>query len=242
MAENRSVKRFLLISGAMLGCFFGFLVLMLGARVALQRVETGEIVRFTDGKKMERNTTFPFTVAGSNLVAKQLVMYEGPYLETGGDVPVSDITALILCNNGQTEIAQAEVTLTGEEKLSFYVSNIMPGAQVLVLEKDAAPWKNREITGCDGWVREEDRQPLPQQALRIEEVDMGTLSVTNTTPEKLTDIWLFYKNYVPEGDLYVGGITYIETIESLEPGQTVQIKPARYAAGYSRIIKAEEIT
>jgi len=175
------------------------------------------------------------------LVASQLVMYEGPFLESGGDVPVSDITALILYNSGDREIAQAEVVLTGEVELTFFASNIMPGARVLVLEKNAAAWQEWNISGCSGWVNEETEVTIPEGALQIREVDMGTLSVTNISREKLTDIWLFYKNYLSEGDLYIGGITYLVQIGALESEESVTVKPAHYAAGYSRVIKAEEI-
>lgn len=239
MAEHQMLKRSLLLFGVMLGCLCAFIGLMLSVGAALQH--TGQEGVFAISDRPER-IRLPCRVEGTDLIARQLVIYEGPNLESGSDTPVSDITALVLYNDGQQEIAQAEVTLTAGEELTFFASNIMPGAQVLVLEKNVIAWQDWEVTACSGWISEADHPTLSAQALEILEVDMGTLSVTNTTREKLTDIWLFYKNYVPEGDLYVGGITYIETIESLEPGQTVRIKPARYAAGYSRIIKAEEIT
>ena len=119
--------------------------------------------------------------------------------------------------------------------------DIDPEAEVLVLEKNAAAWQEWNISACDGWVSEETGQSILESALEIREVDMGTLSVTNISREKLPEVWLFYKNYLEEGDLYIGGITYIETVGSLDSGETVRINPNHYAAGYSRIIKAEEI-
>lgn len=238
MAEHRMLRRMVLLLLAMLGCLCGFVGLMVSAGAVLQRLDKEPVFVLSN----ERGSiSLPCRVEGTDLIACQLVMYEGPSLENGSDAPVSDITALVLYNDGQQEVAQAEVKLTAEEELTFFASNIMPGAQVLVLEKNVTAWKDREITACTGWVSAADHPTLSAQALEIAQVDMGTLSVTNTTGEKLTDIWLFYKNYLPEGDLYVGGITYIETIEALEPGQTVLIQPTRYAAGYSKVIKAEII-
>lgn len=239
MAEHRMVKRAILLLSAMLGCICGFAGLMVSAGAVLQRLDQEPVFVLSE-ERLEMK--LPCRVEGTSLIARQLVMYEGPFLEKGGDEPVSDITALVLYNDGDLEIVQAEVKLTGEEELTFFASNIMPGAQVLVLEKNASAWKDREITACSGWVSEASSRPLPEGTLEILEVDMGTLSVTNTSRGKLSDIWLFYKNYLPEGDLYVGGITYIETIEALEPGQTLQINPAHYASGYSRIIKSETIS
>ena len=235
MAEHQVLKRMVLLAGAMLGCLCAFVGLMLSVGAVLQHTGIQGIFPVSDGAESIR---LPCRVAGTDLIAQQLVMYEGPYLENGSDTPVTDIIGLILYNDGQQEIAQAEVTLTVGEKLTFFASNIMPGMRVLVLESEAKAWREDPITACSGVVNVERQSTLSEQSLKMDILDMGTLSVTNTTQEKLTDIWLFYKNYVPEGELYVGGITYIDTIESLEPGQTVQIKPDRYAAGYSRIIKA----
>lgn len=238
MAEHRTVKRILLLLAAMLGSLCAFVGLMTSVGAILQRVDTDTVFALSE---KEEFISLPCPVEGTQLIARQLVMYEGPNLEKGSDEPLSDITALVLYNGGDREIAQAEIILTAGQELTFFASNIMPGAQVLALEKDAAAWQQWQITACSGWVSDTMCQALPEDALQILELDMGTLSITNMTREKLTDIWLYYKNYVPEGDLYVGGITYIETIASLEPGETVQIKPSRYAAGYSKIIKAEVI-
>ncbi len=230
MAEYRVLKRVVLLLMAAVGFMLGALGLVTGAGAALERSQP--VFSLSEG------VSLPCAVEGTGLIARQLVMYEGPYLENGGDDPVTDITALILYNDSQQEIAQAEVILTGEEELTFFATNIMPGAQVLVLEKDADPWKERQIAECTGWVST-GGAALPEEALDIEELDMGTLLVTNTTSELMEDIWLFYKNYLPEAELYIGGITYITTVEALDPGQSIEVCPDRYAKGYSRVLKAE---
>jgi len=242
MTGKSAVKRSLLVLFLLLGCLCAFAGVLTGVGAILLQTETGEILTLVRAADTPESVELPCRVAGTDLIANQLVMYEGPFLETGNDVPVSDITALILYNSGDKEILQAEVVLTGEEELTFFASNIMPGAKVLVLEKNARAWQAWNISSCTGWVSEEAGQPIPEDALQIREVDMGTLEVTNISREKLSDIWLFYKNYLEEGDLYIGGITYIETVGTLESGQTVQINPNHYAAAYSKVIKAEETT
>lgn len=227
----------LLIVGALVGFCMAFAGLLAGSVLGIEDMESGAILTFV---QQDSFRGFPHRIGQTSLIARQLVVYEGPYLETGADTPVSEITALLLYNDGPSEISQAEVRLTGEEELWFYASNIPPRSQVLVLERNIAPWKEWQITACEGW--SSLGQPgLPDGALDIQEVDMGTLAVTNTTEQPLEEVWLFYKNYLPQSQLYVGGITYITVIEKLEPGQTLQIKPERYASGYSRIIRAEQI-
>ena len=239
MVNYRALKRMALVLGALAGCLCGFVGLMVSAGAALMWGDAEPV--FTLSEEIEA-ISLPCTVEGTDLVACQLVMYEGPYLETGADVPVSDITALVMYNAGQQEIAQAEVQITAGEELVFFASNILPGARVLVLEKNASPWKSRTVTGCTGWVGLEESPSLPENTLVFETVDMGTIAVTNTSGESLRDIWLYYKNYLSDGDLYICGITYIETIKMLEPGQRVLINPPHYASGYSRIIKARAVS
>lgn len=238
MGKRQMLWQTLILIGVLLGCAGGFAGLMLSARAVLEREDSEEIFSITTTQPENGQVSLPCPVAGTELIARQLVIYEGPYLEDGGDTPVSDITALLLYNGGQREIGQAEVILTGEEELRFLASNIMPGMQILVLEKKAAPWKERRITGCEGWVREEAEEAISEEDLQFQEQDIGTVLVTNTTQTELRDIWLFYKSYLPESDLYIGGITYITTIDALLPGQSKQITPERYAGDYSRIFKA----
>lgn len=207
----------------------------------LQQSEDRAVLTIESELEIPEFVGLPCRVNGTDLIASELVMYEGPFLETGGDVPVSDITALILYNSGDQEIAQAEVVLTAQEELTFFASNIMPGARVLVLEKNAAAWREWNISGCSGWINDQTSPAISEQALQIRNVDMGSVSVTNISRETLTDIWLFYKNYQGVGDLYIGGITYLAQIGTLEAGESAIIKPGHYAAGYSRIIRAQEV-
>ena len=238
MAECSGGKRFVWALISALGCVCAFIGVLTGGDAMMQKMDTRQILSLV----RENEVKLPCRVEETALIASQLVMYEGPFLETGGDEPVSDITALILYNSGECEIAQAEVVLTGEQKLTFFASNIMPGARVLVLEKNAAAWQQWNISSCSGWVNKETQPSIPEDWLQIEQVDMGTVAVTNISREKLTDICLFYKNYLEEGDLYVGGITYMKQIGSLEPGQSATVTLPRYAAGYSRIIKVQRLS
>lgn len=235
MAEYGVLKRTLLLIGALTGCLGGFVGFIFSVGAVLQRPEDCTV--FT----LSEPITLPCRVEGTGLIAQQLVMYEGPYLENGGDVPVSDITALLLYNDGKQEIDQTEVILTAQQELTFLASNIMPGARVLVLEKNATPWQQWQVLGCSGWVNAVAGSQMPEAALEITEVDMGTLSVTNTTDEGLGELWLYYKNYLPEEELYIGGITFIKTIEYLNPGQVLLVNPEHYAVGYSRIVKIEKV-
>lgn len=237
MVEYRVLKRTVLLLGALVGCVCAFTLLLAATGTVLLRADRRAVFTLVDKNQYLQ---LPFYVEDSRLLVSALVSYEGPFLESGSDDPVSDITALLLYNAGQQEIAQVEIRLlAGEEELTFFASNIMPGMQVLVLEKNAAPWSSRQIESCTAWINEALPAELPADALQLRQVDMGTLALTNTTGETLNDIWIYHKNYLPDSDLYVGGITYLSTVLSIKPGQTVYLAPSHYASGYSKIIKIE---
>ena len=229
----------MLLMLAMLGCMTGFVCLVQGNGSLL--FMEGKRPVFTLADK-HAGVSLPCKIDGTQLIARELMLYEGPFLEGRTDTPVSEITALLLYNSGKQEIAQAEVILTAQQELTFFASNIMPGAHVLVLEKNAAAWQSWEVTACTGWTSPPQRPSLPEDALQIREVDMGTIALTNTTEETLTDIWIYYKNYLPQSGFYIGGITYLKTVAFIRPGQTVELSLRNYASGYSRIMKAEAIS
>lgn len=184
--------------------------------------------------------SLPQNVAGTELVAERVTAYDGPFLEDGSDKEVTQVAALILRNNGTREISQAEVVLEQESRqLVFRAGNIPPGAGILVLESTGAPYDTAPYTACRGWVNFSRSVPLSAQQLRIEAVGMGTLEVTNLTDTALEKVSLYYKTWLEEPGLYVGGITYRIAIDMLCPGQSVLLQPYHFADGYSKVIKAK---
>lgn len=185
---------------------------------------------------------FPFIVEGTTLVANSLAMYEGDMIENETDRFLVDAAALEVCNFGTSEVELAEVKLTfNKEEMVFFGTNIPAGGRVLIIEQSGKGWTQEPCTECHGWVQYSEDPVLPDSALILRDVDMGTVAVTNTTEKTLNDIWLFYKNYLYDEALYLGGITYIEVIPWIKPGQTVQITPENYASGYSKFIKAKQV-
>lgn len=219
-------------------CMFAALLMSAGAAFQQPQEESVLCIEPTAETSEEAQTlSFPVQVDGTSLVAEHMVYYEGPFTEDGSDEPVVGISALVLRNAGQQEIAEAEVILEkGQTRLTFRGYDIVPGQSVMVLEADGKGYVKEGFTACTGWVREAEGLPVPLETLLIESVDMGTLAVTNQTDHTLRDICLYHKTYLPDGT-YVGGISYHTRIEVLAPGQTVQVSPEHYADGYSKVFK-----
>ena len=198
---------------------------------------SGEAETSTAGLLLPVEVTLPYGVDGTSLIAEKIVSYDGPFLEDGTNHEVVNVMGLLLRNAGDVGIERAEIVLTGDRQRFIFEADIIPpGATVLVLEKNRTFYGCKNFSSCSGW-QITDNCGWSNWGLDIEETGMGTLEVTNQTGRKIQQARLHYKTYL-EGIL-VGGITHVYTIESLQPGESILISPARYAKGYSRIIRVE---
>jgi len=92
---------------------------------------------------------------------------------------------------------------------------------------------NEMIT--QGILSEKGEQPV-KGFLQFDCVDMGTVAVTNVGQTAITDVRLLHKNWLPDSEIYVGGITYETRIDRIEPGKTIFLQPEHYAYGYSKFV------
>ena len=185
---------------------------------------------------------FPVLIDGTTLIAASLAMYEGDMLEDDSEEFLVDAAALELLNYGSREVELVEVTLKFENtQMNFCGTNIPAGGRVLIIERDGASWIDGHCVDCTGWVQYAEDTPLTDTQLQIQDVDLGRIRVSNLTGHRLDDIWLFYKNYLHDDKIYLGGITYIEVIPTLAPGEQIVLSLPRYVSGYSKIIKAREL-
>ncbi len=190
-------------------------------------------LRPTEGKK---EIGFPFEIPGTSLVAEALVHYDGPFLEDRSETELFNSVALLVRNNSHQGIAHAEITVKGNENWTFEAQYIPPMGTVLVLESSGAQFNESQITECSGWETVWCEGWQIDSLLQIDSVDMGTIAVTNITEANLTNIRLLYKNWLPDSEIFVGGITYEVQICQLLPGETVLVQPDHYARGYSKFI------
>lgn len=241
------VKRVLWLTVVFVLLCSGVTLLYVGAFAAAKR--SASVPVFTSQEGVEASVTkkkdggvFPVLVEGTTLVAESLALYEGDMLEEDSDEFLVDAAALELRNFGTREVTMAEITLEfTHTTMVFFATNIPPGGRVLIVEQEGKPWTESNFTNCSGWARYGSGSSLLDDALRIEDVDMGSVLISNTTDQTFHDVWFYYKNYLYDADLYLGGITYVEVVPTLGPGEQIMLLPSRYAMGYSKFVKAEAV-
>ena len=77
---------------------------------------------------------------------------------------------------------------------------------------------------------------MSEGIVSVKEKDNGFLEVTNLSTETIPSIRLFYKFYLADQKVYVGGITYSIKVSELESSKPQEILASHYVAGYSKVI------
>lgn len=218
-------------------------VMLLGAAGTVIRDEPTETVfalsvSDTPTQTVTENMTFPFLIPETKLVAQSLGLYEGELLELDSSEFVVDAAALEVTNQSDREVAFAYITLAvGEADYHFVATNLPAGSTSLLIEMEGKAYRADSCSACTAWVRY-GKTRSEDENLLVTEQGMDILRLENISEKTLENVVLYYKNYLIEESLYLGGVTYQMEIGTLQPGQCLEISPFRYVSGYSKIIKA----
>lgn len=175
-------------------------------------------------------------VAGALLICKSLLPYDGPALwEEGAQLP--SVAALELWNAGDIGIRYAEVVVVqGDRELRFEATYIPPGGRVVVPEKNGQEYLRDAVTDISYPVVIPMEKETGAAAVSVTENGTFAVTVTNVTQERIACVRIFYKQYDAEHDVCVGGTTYSAVLTDLKPGESRNLMPYRYAAGYAKIV------
>lgn len=179
----------------------------------------------------------PCNVKYTPLVVRQLAGYDGPYLENGTEEELTGVAALVVENTGTIGIEYVQLVINqGQRELVFDATYIPPRGTVLILEKNRQPYTRDAVTGCRCRTLIPGTFDWEKERILIQPGEGFSMAVTNLTEETMPYVRVFYKQHEGGSDLYVGGITFSAVIPDLQPGETREITPYRYAHGYSAVV------
>ena len=180
---------------------------------------------------------FPYAIPGTDLVVDSVNSYDGLFLEDGSDAEIAGIAAVILRNTGSQCIDYAEVTMKGSQAdYLFIFSHLESHSAIVVQEAGRAPCVSQEYDCITAEPACSDGFEMSENQLEIRETSDNQLQVKNLTDEVIPCVRIFYKFYLEEEEVYVGGITYVAKVMDLKPGAVVHVAPSHYAAGSSRVV------
>lgn len=179
----------------------------------------------------------PCKVKYTPLVVCQLASYDGPYLEDGTEEELAGVAALVVENTGTIGMEYVELVITqGQKELVFDATYIPPRGTLLILEKNRQLYTQTEVSGCRCRTLIPGTFDWEKERVRIQPGEGFSIAVTNLTEEAMSAVRVFYKQHEAAADMYVGGITFSVVIPDLQPGETREITPYRYANGYSAVV------
>lgn len=180
---------------------------------------------------------FPYSIPGSSLVIEQINSYSGLFFEDGSDKEVSNIAAMVLTNAGNECAEYIEITVERDgAQLQFVASALEAGGTMVVLEAGETQFSNGTYSNCVAEVATLAEYTMSENQVRVEETAEGNLLVTNLTESDIPCVRIFYKFYMHDTKVYVGGITYTAKVTNLGAGGSCTITPSHYLQGYSKIV------
>ena len=184
-----------------------------------------------------KGIAFPYKIEEYNIVLEKLADYNGLYVEDGTNSQVEGVAALLVRNDGEYPIEYTEISIEYEgESLQFNISALGKGEKAIVQEKNkkAVP----ESTALKGNALVVRRKDMSMSADTISVTDNGdnTITVTNLTDEAIPTVRIFYKYYMQDEDLFVGGIAFSARITRLAAKAKTVISPAHYSSETGRVV------
>lgn len=189
-----------------------------------------------------RGLSFPYAVADADLTVASVGAFTGEYVEDGSDEYVQNVAALVVQNTSDKPIQYATVTVkdTEEKEYTFVLSTLPSGHSALVLEAEKQTYtKGTELSEITAAVTECDELSKNSEKVNVS-FDGEKLCLENLTDTDFRAVYVRYKNYA-SGNVYLGGITYNATFETVAAGGEYSYEPAHFFEGGSVILMVEII-
>ena len=182
----------------------------------------------------------PCVIGEAGLIVERMICYEGDFWEDGSDMPAVDIMALVVYNPGFSGIRRAQiVAMQGDRQLCFEITYLPPGSRVLVLERFRKPYSREPLTRCSCETVERMAWETAT-SVQVTPVGICSLTVENTGSAEVQAVTLRYKRYDAGSEIFLGGITYQLTLESLAAGEQTTVSPRHYVEGCSQVLLVEQ--
>ena len=191
----------------------------------------------TDPEPEDDIVIFPYAIPNTSLTILSIASYDGIYLEDGSDSAVSGIYSIVIENTGSMDVEFARISLSCDGMpITFELSDLPSGATVVAQESRQTTYQDGVYQDCTADMAEIDVLEQSREQVLVQENEDGSLTVLNLTDRLIPCVRVFYKFYMSEEDVYVGGITYTAKLTDLEAGGSQTIIPSHYSLGYSKVV------
>lgn len=180
---------------------------------------------------------FPCQIPGYDLVIEKMAPYSGMFVEDGSNATVEDVAMLLVRNNSKTPVEYTQIrVMCGQEELLFDVSALPAGEKLVVQEKNGKTLSKTVAASATALVVQRANMEMSENQVRVTDNGDNTLTVQNLTDEAIPTVRVFYKYYMENEGLFVGGIAFTVRISKLGAGASITIQPSHYSSQTSRVV------
>lgn len=185
----------------------------------------------------EMAMSFPCQIPGYDLVIEKLAPYDGMFVEDGSNADIENVAMLMVKNDGSFPVEYTQIRVAcGEEELLFDVSALPVGERLVVQEKGGKSIPEGGATSASVLVVQRADMEMSESKVKVTDNGNNTLTIQNLTDETIPTVRLFYKYYMDEEQLFVGGIAFTVRITKLGAGASVTIQPSHYTSRSGRVV------
>jgi len=185
----------------------------------------------------ELGISFPCQIPGYDLTIEKMAPYNGMFVEDGSNANIENVAMLLVKNNGDFPVEYTQIRVVcGQEALLFDISALPAGEKLVVQEKTGKTILASDATSASALVVQ--RADMEMSESKVQVIDNGdnTLTVKNLTNEPIPTVRVFYKYYMENEQLFVGGIAFTVRISRLGAGASVTVQPSHYTSQTSRVV------
>lgn len=193
-------------------------------------------VKAQENEMQSDGTEYP--ISCTSLVIENLASYDGAFYEDGSGREVLNVAALMVRNDSNRVIPYAHITVETEDASYIFDATVLPpNSRVLIPEKNGRILSNSEIIDYFGWNTVKDKSS--QIGVKVYDTKQWGICLYNISDNAMSDLTVFYRTYIEDGDFYMGGKAFQTVISKIDAGESVDIIPQYYASGYSRVVFME---
>ena len=185
----------------------------------------------------ERGISFPCQIPGYDLTIEKMAPYNGMFVEDGSNANIENVAMLLVNNNGDFPVEYTQIRVVcGQEELLFDISALPAGEKLVVQEKTGKTILASDATSASALVVQGTDMEMSESKVQVIDNGDNTLTVKNLTNETIPTVRVFYKYYMENEQLFVGGIAFTVRISRLGAGASVTVQPSHDTSQTSRVV------
>ena len=198
---------------------------------------TVEIPVVTDPETGETGISFPCEVPGYGLTIHRLAPYSGMYVEDGTNANVTNVAMLLVSNHSDYPIEYASIAVQyGDETLTFDISALPKGEKMVVQEKTGKAVPDGKAQQAQALVVRRANMEMSRDQVEVVDNGDNTLTIRNLSGKLIPTVRVFYKYYMKDEDVFVGGIAFTVRVTNLGADSSVTIQPSHYSSETGRVV------